>query len=140
MSLLTDFDPVQARIEALPSLDALRVVLPTLAACTICQQSPVAARSLRFAAKFLSDPDEGVRLAALEQAESLGYAGVPGRVYGAIVWSSGSMVDPRVSVLDAPPGLSAKASASAVLAALAEEPNEERQLSLLGELAARLTS
>lgn len=119
-----DLDLLQVQIAAMPAMDALAWAtgaLRRLSAHALIAGLP---KSIRYVERWLQAPDEPGRLAALEKAEQLGYDGVEGWLFAAIAWSSGSMVDPRVSFVEAPPGLSAKATSAAVLCALQSETDD----------------
>lgn len=121
-----------------PALDAMHHALPVIAATELGRLSPEIGTALRFAERWLGEQDEAGRLAAMEQAEILDYEGVAGLIYAAITWTGGSMVDPRVSEVEPPPELSAKASAGAVLQALVAESDDVRRQELMDQLEASL--
>lgn len=138
MSEPISMETLQSRIAALAAFEALGVVVPVLGQAETCRTDAEAARCLRFARQWMTERDEAGRLAALEQAERLEYDGVAGLLYAALAWTSGSMVDPRVSVVEVPSELSAKACAGAVLTAIAHESDEARKQLLIDSLVAAL--
>ncbi len=129
---------LKAGVEAMTALDALYRVVPVIAGSEVGQQSEEVVQALHFADRWLREQDEAGRLAAMEQAEILDYEGVAGLIYAAITWTGGSMVDPRVSEVEPPPELSAKASAGAVLQALVAESDDVRRQELMDQLEASL--
>ena len=120
-------DRLQAQVEVMPAMDALRWSLSGLNRLRMATESPVLARAMRFVDQWLQHPDESGRMAALEQAEKLGYDGPAGWLFASVAWTGSSMVDPRISVVEPPPRLASKAACSAVLTALFEEDDETRE-------------
>jgi hypothetical protein len=133
-----DVERIQVKLKALPALDAIRRILPYLHRTQACQGDNADSWALRFAGDWLAKPDEDRRMAALQEAERLNFAGVAGLLYAAIGWTRGSMVDPKVSEVPVPDGLSARAGVGAVLTAMAAETDMERRQTLADELLAEL--
>lgn len=119
-----DLDRLESQIAMMSAMDALAWATGALRRLSAHASIVGLPKSVRFVERWLRAPDEPGRLAALEQAERLGYDGVEGWLFAAIAWSSGSMVDPRVSVVEAPAGLSVKATTAAVLTALQAETDD----------------
>lgn len=132
----TDVERIQAKLQAMPALDAIRRILPHLHRTEACQGDNAESWALRFAGDWLAKPDEDRRMEALQEAERLNFEGVAGLLYAAIGWTRGSMVDPKVSEVPVPDGLSARAGVGALLTAMAAEPDVERRQSLANDLLA----
>ncbi len=139
MAMNSDIERIRGQLEALSAMDALRMTLPHLRRAEVCQGDNAANWSVQFAMDWLQKSDEERRLLALEEADKLKYEGVAGLIYAAVGWSRGSMVDPKVSDLKAPEDLSSKATAGAMLTALAGESDDARKQALVAALMADLT-
>lgn len=119
-------DRLQMQVEAMPAMDAIRWSQNALNRLRYSVESPALGRAMRFVDQWLRHPDESGRMAALEQAEKLGYEGAAGWLFASVAWTGNSMVDPRVAVVEPPPRLASKAACSSVLIALFEEDEETR--------------
>jgi hypothetical protein len=79
---------------------------------------------------WLANPAEPIRLEAMRLAEELEHKGASGLLAASVAWTSGSMVDPRVSHVDPPPDAASHAAAAALAEGLSDLDDELRDASV----------
>lgn len=86
------------------------------------EPNPADKAAIAAARRWLNDPSEDNRRAALELADRLGYESPAAWLAAAAGWSGGSMLAPDLPPVSPPAGLSGQAVMAAVMLAAAEDP------------------